>query len=712
LVPDRNDHTPDVNDDENGVLADTGSIDTTGIGIFGSTEHVSVSMPVGSQDDELDSDDAVDIVADEIAVDDLEVEPVHAAHALDGAPADEPPADETAHEAVVEDVVDAEIVTDDIVDAEIVDEEPEEEQGAGAAPGDESHGHADAHGPADAQGDADAHGDAHAYGDAESYEAATDAEEPAEPDAEVENPEEAGAEQGARADAAHHDENAATGLEPAIDEEEAVIDEADAADDAPAVVEAETDETLIVIDEAVGGDDADDYGSADAEDAYAAFAAAGFDVRGLAMDDFDDDVEDESIEAGDVDGGSAHTEEAAPEATGAVDVAPGETGADDEGALVDEVKPVTDPLTRSALRQAMTDDEHAGGADHAPDADRVHETERIAVVRQEVALTSKRYGEFEPDRESADLLTADRLLDHSRVGRTEPEGAWQQFVYSISGRRINLGDSKRARARKELDRRISAPLAGGARFVPVLSRKGGVGKTTITTLLGMALADARDDRVIAIDGNPDRGTLAERISRPSGRTVRDLARLRDSVNGFNDISSIVARDETRLDAIASDADPHVSEAFSDHDYRDVATIAAHYYSIVLTDTGTGIVHSVMGATLDMADEIVIVSGLAVDEARLASETLTWLETNGFTDKVRKAVVVLNNARPGSPLVLPDELEAHFRSRVRAVVRMPYDPHIGAGSAIAFRELQPETREAARQLAAIVVEGLRSLDAAA
>ncbi|WP_439594178.1 MinD/ParA family ATP-binding protein [Microbacterium sp.] len=338
--------------------------------------------------------------------------------------------------------------------------------------------------------------------------------------------------------------------------------------------------------------------------------------------------------------------------------------------------------------------------------------ERTTYPVADVALTSKRLGEFEPDRETADLLTADRLLDPHQVIRPEPEGAWQHFVYSISGRRINLGDGKRAKARKELDRRIAAPLAGGARFVPVLSRKGGVGKTTITTLLGMALADARDDRVIAVDANPDRGTLAERVARPSGKTVRDLVRIHGDVVGFNDLSNIVARDETRLDVVASDSDPRVSEAFSDQDYEDVASIAAHYYSIVLTDTGTGIVHSVMGATLARANELVIVSGLSVDEARLASETLTWLETNGYADAVRGAVVVLNNARPGLPLVKADELEAHFRSRVRAVVRMPYDAHIAAGSAITFRDLQPETRQAARELAATVVEGLRTLAPAA
>ncbi|WP_322409329.1 MinD/ParA family protein [Microbacterium invictum] len=342
---------------------------------------------------------------------------------------------------------------------------------------------------------------------------------------------------------------------------------------------------------------------------------------------------------------------------------------------------------------------------------RAHSAERVT-TRNDLELTSKRLGEFEGTRETSDLLTPDRLLDQRHLVRPEPEGVWRHLVYSLTGRRVNLGDSKRARARKELDRRIGVPLTGGARFVPVLSRKGGVGKTTITTLLGMALADARDDRVIAVDANPDRGTLAERIARANGKTVRDLARARAEVTGYNDISQIVARDETRLDVLASDADPRVSEAFSDRDYHDVATLAAHYYSIVLTDTGTGIVHSVMGATLELADQIVVVAGLSVDEARLASETLTWLETNGYAEHVKNAVVVLNNSRPGPPVVRPDELETHFRSRVRQVIRMPFDPQIAAGSAITFRDLQPATRLAARELAATVVEGLRSLAPAA
>jgi MinD-like ATPase involved in chromosome partitioning or flagellar assembly len=327
-----------------------------------------------------------------------------------------------------------------------------------------------------------------------------------------------------------------------------------------------------------------------------------------------------------------------------------------------------------------------------------------------MALVSKRFGEQagQSSRETADLLTADRLLNPSQLTKPEPEGTWSHLLYTVSGRRINIGDGRRARERKALSARIANALSGGARFIPVLSRKGGVGKTTVTALLGMALADAREDRVIAVDANPDRGTLADRIVRaPGGKSVRDLVKIHDEVKGYHDLSAIVARDSTRLDVLASDADPHIADAFSDEDYRNVADVAAHYYSLVLTDTGTGIVHSVMGATLDMADQIVIVSGLSVDEARLASETLTWLETNGHEERARNAIIVLNQSTPGAPLVRLNELEAHFKTRAKHVVRMPYDAQIAGGGAIVFANLQPETRQAARELAALLVESLRA-----
>jgi MinD-like ATPase involved in chromosome partitioning or flagellar assembly len=308
--------------------------------------------------------------------------------------------------------------------------------------------------------------------------------------------------------------------------------------------------------------------------------------------------------------------------------------------------------------------------------------------------------------EAAAMLTADRLLEtKKRRRKPAPEGAWPVFVYTITAHIVNIGDSRRIRERKALDARIAKKFEGSTRFIPVLTRKGGVGKTTITAILGMAMASVREDQVIAIDANPDRGTLSERVNKQTRSTVRDAVTRAASINGFTDFQGLVSRDETRLDILASDTDPLLSEAFDENDYNVVADLASRFYSVVLTDCGTGIVHSVMRATLQRADAAVIVSGGSVDEARLASETLTWLEANGYGDLVRNSIVAINTATHATNLVKLEEIVDHFKSRVREIVRIPYDPMLAAGSVINYKDLQPLTRESARELAALVMDGI-------
>ena len=340
------------------------------------------------------------------------------------------------------------------------------------------------------------------------------------------------------------------------------------------------------------------------------------------------------------------------------------------------------------------------------------ELEPIVTEEQDQARTgySRRdslRGETFDEPEPAAMLTADRLIDASAKFRAAPESGWRRLLFFISLKLINLGDSPKVKARKAMDAKIGALLEGGTKYIPVLTRKGGVGKTTISTLLGMALAQVREDRVIAIDANPDRGTLAERVSKSTRFTVRDVVNRAASIDGFAEFSNMVSRDETRLDVLASDADPMLSEAFNEGDYNVVADMAARYYSVVITDCGTGIVHSVMRPTLQRASTLVIVSGGSVDEARLASETLTWLEANGFGELVRNSVVALNTATQATLLVKLDEIEQHFKTRVRSVVRIPYDAALAAGSVIKFNELNKQTREAARELAAEVIGSIIS-----
>ena len=309
-------------------------------------------------------------------------------------------------------------------------------------------------------------------------------------------------------------------------------------------------------------------------------------------------------------------------------------------------------------------------------------------------------------------LTLDRLVaPRAQAKRKPPEGAWQRFLYEASLHLYHPGDSIPARERKQLEARITRRLDGPTRFVAVLSRKGGVGKTTVSTLLGQALADLREDRIIAIDANPDRGTLAERITKTTDATSRNLVDERDEIHAFSDFQKRVSRDLSRLDVLASDHDPNLMKEFDEDDYNVVAELAKRFYSIVLTDCGTGMVHSVMKATLERADQLVLVSGGSIDEARLTSETISWLEANGYEDLARNAVVALNTSTHGTNLVRLEEIEDHFASRVREIVRIPYDPQLATGATIRYEALKPLTQDSVRILAAAVVDGLPDRDEA-
>ncbi|MEO5534811.1 MAG: MinD/ParA family protein [Pseudolysinimonas sp.] len=296
----------------------------------------------------------------------------------------------------------------------------------------------------------------------------------------------------------------------------------------------------------------------------------------------------------------------------------------------------------------------------------------------------------------------------TKAGRAPaPEGLVPEVVYAATLHLVNIGDSVPVRTRKALDARIAKPLVGGPRFVPIISRKGGVGTTTITALLGMALADVRTDRVLAIDANPDRGTLVDRVPPQSHATVRDIVLQAPKLGDYDNFARHVVRDATGLSVAASDTDPLLATPLGDGDYNVIADVAGPHHAVILTDTGTGIMQPVVRAALLRADAVIVVSGGSLDEARLASEMLTWLEANGNGDLVANAVVALNASTQGTDLDKLEEIDNHFLSRVRAVVRIPYDPELAAGSVIRYEALRPFTRDSARDLAAVTMDGLQS-----
>ncbi|MFI5506904.1 MinD/ParA family protein [Mycobacterium sp. NPDC051804] len=298
-----------------------------------------------------------------------------------------------------------------------------------------------------------------------------------------------------------------------------------------------------------------------------------------------------------------------------------------------------------------------------------------------------------------DLSTVALLGQRKRA----PSVGWRKWLYLASFKLINVGESPKVLHRDSLIAQAQRPLRGCHR-IAVLSLKGGVGKTTVTATLGATLASVRGDRVIAVDANPDRGTLSQKVPLETPATVRHLLRDAEGIEAYSDVRAYTSQGASRLEVLASESDPAVSEAFSSDDYARTLEVLERFYSLVITDCGTGLMHSAMAAVLAKADALIVISSGSVDGARSASATLDWLDAHGHEELVRDSIAVINAVRPRSGKVDMKKVVDHFSRRCRAVLQVPFDPHLEEGAEISLERLKPETREALLELAAVVAAG--------
>ncbi|WP_188307973.1 MinD/ParA family protein, partial [Streptomyces sp. CBMA123] len=296
-------------------------------------------------------------------------------------------------------------------------------------------------------------------------------------------------------------------------------------------------------------------------------------------------------------------------------------------------------------------------------------------------------------------LSSDRLL------RSQPKQQRQQPRFQFGGKAAAAEKARKLET-------IRTPVMSCYR-IAVISLKGGVGKTTTTTALGATLASERQDKVIAIDANPDAGTLGRRVKRQTGATIRDLVTAIPHLRSYMDIRQFTSQDlNSGLEILANDVDPAVSTTFNDSDYRQVIDVLGRQYPIILTDSGTGLLYSAMRGVLDLADQLIIVSTPSVDGASSASTTLDWLSAHGYADLVQRSITVVSGVRETSKMIKVEDIVAHFQTRCRGVIVVPFDESLAAGAEVNLDMMRPKVREAYFELATLVGEDIARAQQAA
>ncbi|KOX13706.1 hypothetical protein ADL05_18615 [Nocardiopsis sp. NRRL B-16309] len=258
---------------------------------------------------------------------------------------------------------------------------------------------------------------------------------------------------------------------------------------------------------------------------------------------------------------------------------------------------------------------------------------------------------------------------------------------------------------RALNEQITIPL-GEHHRTAVLSLKGGVGKTTTAVGVGSVLASLRESRVIAVDGNPDRGTLGDRVRRTTDLTVRDLNRSVHEIQRYTRMRAFTSVNDSRLNILASGTATAGHDQYDADSYKVTADLLENYYDLVLTDCGTGLRHSAMSSILELAHQAIIVLEPAVDAALSASSTLDLLQELGHEDLAGGAIVVISGVNSSTRRAVNlDEMVHHFKSRGHGVVQVPFDDHLDAGGIFEWDALHAATQEAYMEVGALLVRRL-------
>ena len=259
----------------------------------------------------------------------------------------------------------------------------------------------------------------------------------------------------------------------------------------------------------------------------------------------------------------------------------------------------------------------------------------------------------------------------------------------------------------QLDSLIAGPRLRHCATIAVVSPKGGVGKTTVAALLGTLFSLIRRDPTVAVDTNPDFGSLGRVLTPDQSWYVDDLARLvvRDDELSLTALESQLGRAIHGLLVVPAPTDPARMANLDEDAYRRVITRLKDFFSLILLDCGTGLQDPASAAAVAAADQVVLLTDAQPATASLVAQSTDLLQQSG-----RPITVVVNRMPPkGGRLDL--ERLSHYLPAARGLVVIPDQVAAAtrlAGGGFDWRDAPASWQLALRQLAVVLVSDWRRL----
>ena len=283
-----------------------------------------------------------------------------------------------------------------------------------------------------------------------------------------------------------------------------------------------------------------------------------------------------------------------------------------------------------------------------------------------------------------------RISDLVTPRKIPPGSGWRRWVYAVSAKTINPGESPAERHHRELRERIRRHIRKQY-VIGVISGKGGVGKTTMTACLGGVFRECRPDNVVAVDAVPGFGTLAGRIDEsPPGDYSAILNDL--DVQGYADIREHLGQNGVGLDVLSGNRASDQPRPLVPAMFTGVLSRLLRTHTMILVDACDDLEHPVMSTVLESCDTLVLVSGLTADTSLPVTRSIDLLRSMGHHELVSRSMVILNDIRDERDKDATAYLTEKFSQSGAAVEYMPYDPHLATGGII---DVGNEMRKASR-----------------